>query len=81
MGESVQETIERGGLRPDIKPRHIADYRIKAISVDRRVINGYIKGGSCRLSYSLKIRNFETTFRLAKTEVILETHYLYLRKS
>ncbi len=64
-GESVQEMMKRGGLRQDRKPRHVADHRMKAISVDRRVVNRYIKRSSRRLSYTLKIRNFKTVIRLA----------------
>ncbi len=71
VSEFVQEVMKRGGLRPDRKPRHVTDHRVKAISVDRRVVDRYIKRSSRRHSYGLKIRNFEIIIRLAGTEAII----------
>ncbi len=81
VGESVQETVKRGELRLSRKPSHVANHRMKAISVDRRVVNRYIKRNSSRLLYGLKIRNFETIIRFVVIEAIIETHCLHSRKS
>ncbi len=46
LGESVQETMERSGLRLDRKPGQAADYRMKAIGVDCRVVDRNVKRNS-----------------------------------
>ena len=46
LGKSVQEMMERSGLRLDRKPGQVADYRMKAISVDCQVLDRNIKRNS-----------------------------------
>ncbi len=46
LGESVQEPMERSGLRLDRKPGQVAEYRMKAISVGCRVVDRNFKRNS-----------------------------------
>lgn len=79
--EFVQEMMKSRELRLFRTFRYIANHRMKTNSVDRRVVHRYVKRSSRRLSYDLKIRNFEIIIRLAAIEALIETHCLHSRKS
>ncbi len=50
LSDSVQETMDRSGLRLDRKPGQVADYRMKAIGVDCQVVDRNVKRTSPRVS-------------------------------
>jgi len=43
VSEFVQEVMKRDELRSNRKSQHVTNHRVKAISVDRRVVDRYIK--------------------------------------
>jgi len=71
VSKFIQKVIKRNKFCSNKKFWYIINYRVKAISINRQVVNKYIKRSLRQLLYNLKIRNFKIIIKLVKIEAII----------